>query len=374
MMTVSANEKIPIFTTAPEVELLLPKLQAAVTDVMRAGRFINGPEVKKFEKEVGSYLGATHALGLNSGTDALVIALKALGIGPGDEVITSAFSFFATAEAIGNVGATPVLADIDPKTFNISVSDARKRVTPRTKAIIPVHLFGLASDMDAIMALAEENKLRIVEDVAQAFGGTYGGKKLGTIGDIGCYSFFPTKNLGAYGDGGLITCRHERDAHFALKIRAHGGLDKYSNEMYGYNSRLDTMQAAILSVKLPFIDEYCTKRRAVAARYDAAFRGISGITAPPGEDKAVHVYHQYTVRIGGGNRDLVKGRLAENGIETMVYYPTPINRLPIYAAKNWSCPESEKAAQEVLSLPIWPQLPVDVQDRVISSVLAALRA
>jgi dTDP-4-amino-4,6-dideoxygalactose transaminase len=247
---------IPVYDPLPEVEALWEELQAAALRVLRSGRYILGPEVEAFEEEVAAYLGVKHAIGANSGTDALVIALRALGVGPGDEVITTPFTFFATAEAISLVGATPVFVDIDPRTFNINPDLIPSAITPRTKAILPVHLYGLPAEMDPILEIARSHGLKVLEDCAQAFGATYKGKKVGTLGDAGAFSFFPTKNLGGFGDGGLIATNSDEVAERARMLRAHGSRRKYYNEAIGYNSRLDALQAALLRVKLPRVDAW----------------------------------------------------------------------------------------------------------------------
>ncbi|KGQ22401.1 DegT/DnrJ/EryC1/StrS family aminotransferase [Thermus filiformis] len=348
--------KIPILDLTPEVEDLWDDLMAAIGRVLRSGQFILGPEVEGFEAEVAEYLGVKHAIGVNSGTDALVIALRALGVGPGDEVITTPFTFFATAEAISLVGATPVFVDIDPRTFNLDPGQVEERITPRTKALLPVHLYGQAAEMDPLLDLAERYGLKVLEDVAQAFGGEYKGRKLGTLGHAGAFSFFPSKNLGAYGDGGLIATNDDRVAELARMLRAHGARRKYHNETLGYNSRLDALQAAILRVKLPHLDAWNEARRRVAHTYNELLKGLPGLETPYEAPHARHVYHQYTVRILGGRRDEVQRRLAEAGIGTMVYYPVPLHRLPVYGYPEGSFPEAERAAREALSLPIWPTL------------------
>ena len=360
--------KIPIYDPRPEIEELWDEIQAAIHRVLKSGRYILGPEVEAFEREVAEYLGVRHAIGVNSGTDALVIGLSALGIGSGDEVITTPFTFFATAEAISQVGATPVFVDIDPKTFNIDPGLIEEKITPRTKAILPVHLYGQAADMDPIMGLAEKYGLKVLEDVAQAFGGEYKGRKLGTIGHAGAFSFFPSKNLGAYGDGGLIATNDDEVAETARMLRAHGARKKYYNEMLGYNSRLDELQAAILRVKLPHIDEWDEARRRVAQTYNELLKDVSGVVTPYEAPYAKHVYHQYTVRVLNGRRDRVRQVLTGAGIGTMVYYPVPVHKLPVYAHSNVSCPVAERLAEEVLSLPIWPRLERAMQEQVIEAL------
>lgn len=368
----SGLPKIPVLDLTPEIETLWDELMAAIQGVLKSGQFIMGPNVKAFEQEAAAYLGVKHAIGVNSGTDALVIGLRAAGIGPGDEVITTPFTFFATAEAVSQVGATPVFVDIDPRTFNINPELIEPAITPRTRAILPVHLYGQAADMDPIMALAGKYNLKVIEDTAQAFGGEYKGRKLGTIGDAGCFSFFPSKNLGAFGDGGLIATNDDEIAEKARMLRVHGAKKKYYNEVVGYNSRLDEIQAAILRVKLPHIDEWNEARRQAAHRYNQLLKDVPGVITPYEASYAKHVYHQYTIRVVNGRRDAVKEYLAEHGIATMVYYPVPVHRLPVYADCNYRLPEAEKAATEVLSLPIWPQIKNEAQGHLIEVVEDAL--
>lgn len=352
--------------------MLWDEVMTAVQQVLRSRRFILGPQVETFEREVAAYLGVKHAIALNSGTDALVIGLRTLGVGPGDEVVTSPFTFFATAEAISLVGATPVFADIDPGTFNLDPELAAEKISPRTRALLPVHLYGQSADMEPLLVLAEKHNLRVIEDVAQAFGGEYRGRKLGAIGQVGCFSFFPTKNLGAYGDAGLLTTDSDEVAQAARTLRAHGSKKKYYNEMVGYNSRLDELQAAILRIKLPHVDRWNEARREVARRYRELLEDLPALITPREAPGARHVYHQYTVRIPGGHRDRVQRYLAEAGIGTVVYYPLPVNRLPVYAGMNVSCPVAEELAGQVLSLPIWPELDRSIQERVAAALRQAL--
>jgi dTDP-4-amino-4,6-dideoxygalactose transaminase len=355
--------KYPILDLQPEVEALWDDLNRAIQEVLRSGRFVLGPNVQAFEEEVAAYMGVKHAIGMNSGTDALVIALRAAGIGPGDEVITTPFTFYATAEAVSLVGATPVFVDVDEKSFNIDPGLAAKAVTPRTKALLPVHLYGQAAEMDPLLALAKEHGLKVIEDTAQAFGAEYKGKKLGTIGDAGCFSFYPTKNLGAYGDAGMLITNDDQLAETARKLRVHGAKVTYFNELLGYNSRLDELQAAILRVKLPHLDEWNEKRRLLAHRYNQLLAGIPGVITPA-EGPYGHIYHQYTIRITGGKRDQVKQALAVAGVGSMIYYPVPLHRLPVYKDQAPSLPVAERLAGEVLSLPVWPGLPEEAQERV----------
>lgn len=368
-----SDQKIPILDLSPQYQSLKPEIYAAIDRVLESGQFIMGPDVKQFEQEVATYLGVKHAIAVNSGTDALVIGLRAMGIGSGDEVITTPFSFFATAESISSVGATPIFVDIDPKTFNIDPAKIKDKITSRTKAIMPVHLYGNPTAMTQIMGIAQAHGLKVIEDCAQSFGARYAGtcsgcdgacsetlrstitgKMTGTIGDVGAYSFFPSKNLGAYGDGGLIATNDDAIADLARMLRVHGAKKKYHNEIIGYNSRLDTLQAAILRVKLPHIDEWNSGRRRVASLYTDLLANIPEVVAP--EVVSGHVFHQYTIRIIKGDRDKVASDLSAKGISTMIYYPIPQDRLPIYAGKYPVNPISDQLGTQVLSLPIWPEL------------------
>lgn len=362
---------IPILDLSGEIASLFPQISSAVERILRSGQFILGPEVAAFEGEVAKYLGVKHAIGCNSGTDALVISLRALGIKPGDEIITTPFSFVATAGAISIIGGKPVFVDIEPKTFNIDPAAIQAKINAKTKAIIPVHLFGQAADMDAINAIAKKHGLKVLEDVAQAFGGKYKGRKVGTMSDIAGWSFFPTKNLGAYGDAGLITTDDDQLADLARMLRVHGSKKRYHNEIDGYNSRLDALQAAILRVKLPHIDEWNAQRRAAADRYDALLREVKGITTPHRCPNAEHVFHQYTVRVkrdAFGGRDALVQKLNTNGVGAMVYYPIPINRLPVYAHIGGAFKHCDEACDEVMSLPMWPGIPAETQQRVVDAI------
>ncbi|OYT73198.1 MAG: erythromycin biosynthesis sensory transduction protein eryC1 [Chloracidobacterium sp. CP2_5A] len=376
----------------PQYRALRPALEAALERVCGSQQFILGEEVKAFEEEAAQYLGAAHAVGVNSGTDALVIALRALDIGPGDEVITTPFSFFATAEAISLVGATPVFADIEAESFNLDPRQVAALITPRARALLPVHLFGRPAAMGALLELAERHGLAVIEDAAQAFGARYAppcvgcdgqdcapatqarlqARYVGTLGAIGAFSFYPSKNLGAYGDGGLIVTNDAQLAERCRKLRSHGSLVAYRNETLGYNSRLDALQAAILRVKLPYVAEWNAARRRVAETYNELLAGLPGIVTPA--VTTGHVFHQYTLRLPDRRRDAIRQALAEQGIGTMVYYPTPIHQLPVYAGQFPPQPVSEAAAGEVLSLPIWPEIAESAQARVASALAQALSA
>ena len=373
-MIQAAEPSIPLADLAEEVREQWDDLSKAVLDVLRSGCFVLGPNVKGLEQEAAAYLGVKRCVGVASGTDALIIALRALGIGPGDEVIPTPFTFIATAEAVSRVGATPVFVDIEPDSFNIDPDRIEAALTPRTKAIVPVHLFGLACAIDAVLEIAARHGLKVLEDAAQAFGGTSKGRKLGSIGAAGAFSFFPSKNLGGWGDGGLISTNDDGVADAALVLRDHGSRRRYYHEVFGYNSRLDEVQAAFLRVKLPLIDRRNQARREAAARYDRLIAERAGgrIVAPPCPDPADHVYHQYTVRIPGGRRDQVRRRLSEAGIETAIYYPVPIHRQVIYDLPAGTCPNAEAAAAEVLSLPMWPGITAEQQERVVAVMCEAL--
>ena len=384
-----SQPKIPVLDLKPQYQAIRAEVQAAINRVLESGQFILGAEVSQFEADAARYLGVKHAIGVNSGTDALMISLRALGIGPGDEVITTPFSFFATAESISNVGAKPVFVDIDAASFNIDPSQIRAAITDKTKAIMPVHLYGNPAAMAQILDIAAEYQLKVVEDSAQAFGAAYKGdcigcestcqqttrdrllgQRVGSIGDVGAFSFFPTKNLGAYGDAGLITTNDDAIAEASRKLRVHGEQKRYHNEMLGYNSRLDAIQAAILDVKLPYIDQWNQQRRQVAKTYTQLLADVQGIVTPA--TSAGHVFHQYTVRILDGKRDAVKAYLAEQNIGSMVYYPIPQYRLPVYEGQFPTCVVTEQVADEVLSLPIWPELEVKAQERIAATLAAAI--
>lgn len=364
--------KIPILDTKPETESIWPELMGAVENVFKTGQFIMGPNVTGFEQEVAGYLGTKHALGVNSGTDALILGVHALGLKPGDEVITTPFTFFATSECISHFHATPVFVDINPDTFNFKVEDIEAAITPKTRGIIPVHLFGQPVDMDPLMDLAKSKGLWVLEDVAQAFGSDYKGKKLGTIGDAGAFSFFPTKNLGAFGDGGLFVTDNDEAADLVRILRVHGAKKKYNNEMVGVNSRLDALQAAILRCKLPHIDEWNKGRQAAGRRYTEALKGVDGLVTPSEVTYGTHVYHQYTVRVIDRDRNEVQRKLEEAGVNTMVYYEKPLHKLPVYKDLVVSMPVSEHVASQVLSLPIWPKITWETQERVVEAIKQAL--
>ena len=364
--------KIPMFDLTRQYALIEKEIKDAIDRVLRSGKFILGEEVEQFEKEIATFCGVSHAIGVASGTDALYLALKALGIGRGDAVIVPAFTFFATAGAVVNSGAQPVFADIDPKTFNISVSDIKRILNTykgpnKIRAIIPVHLYGQMADMDEIIALAKKNDLYVIEDAAQAIGAEYKGRKAGSLGDVGCFSFFPTKNLGAYGDGGLVTTNEDNLAERLQMLRVHGAKPKYYHRMIGINSRLDALQAAILRVKLRHLKSRTCARQHLAACYDEFLSGVEGIVLPYQAPDRTHVFHQYTIRIIGGQRNNLRNELKAQEVETQTYYPIPLHLQPCLSFLGYRAgdlPEAERATDDVLSLPMFPELDREKQYQV----------
>lgn len=359
---------IPILDLKEQYHALREDVLRAVESVFEGGAFINGPNVKALETELAAYVGSNHGIGLNSGTDALHLALRALDIGPGDEVITTPFTFVATTEAIGIVGAKPVFVDIDPETYNIDPELIEAAITPRTRAILPVHLYGRPAPMERIMEIAAKHGLSVIEDCAQAIGAKIGNRYVGTFGEFGAFSFFPSKNLGAYGDGGMIVTNDEALAGRVRSLRAHGGRVKYYHEELGVNSRLDEVQAAILRVKLPHLNTWIQKRRAVASRYNTAFADF-GIQLPEDAPGGRHAYHQYTLRVR--DRARMQRDLQEAGVQTMIYYPVPLHLQRVHESFGQGAgtfPHSERAAEEVISIPMFPELRPEVQDQVISAV------
>jgi dTDP-4-amino-4,6-dideoxygalactose transaminase len=369
----------------PRVPLLDLKLQfasirsdvlAAIERVCDSQQFIMGPDVQALEAELASAIGVTHAIGVSSGTDALLVSLMALGIGAGDEVIVPTFSFFATAGCVSRVGATPVFVDVEPHTLMLDPDAVRSAVTERTRAIIPVHLYGLCADMDSIHVIAAAHGLHVIEDAAQAIGATYHGRQAGTMGTLGCFSFFPSKNLGACGDAGLVTTNDETLAKRVRRLRIHGSEPKYYHHDIGGNFRIDTLQAAVLRVKLPHLASWTAGRRANAARYGELFdaAGATGRVRLPEEPQGLtHIYHQYVVRLS--DRDRVRKCLAERGVATEVYYPVPFHRQECFAhlpQHDRSFPNADAAARDVLALPIYPELTRAQQEHVVSSLAACL--
>jgi dTDP-4-amino-4,6-dideoxygalactose transaminase len=363
--------KIPILDMGAELREVGGEVRAALERVLASGHFILGPEGAALEKEIAALVGVPHAVACNSGTDALHLALRAAGIGPGDEVVTPAFTFIATAEAIAYVGAKPAFADVDGATFNLTAATLEKALTPRTRAVIVVHLFGQCAEMPPISDLCKRRGLALIEDCAQAIGADWAGTQAGAWGDFGCYSFYPTKNLGAYGDAGLVTTREAKHDAMLRMLRHHGSRQTYLHEVIGLNSRLDEMQAAILRVKLKHLERFTAARNAHAARYRELLAGAK-LALPTEHGRGKHIYHQFTVRIA--RRDEAKKALADAGIASGVYYPIPLHRQPVFekAYGGLRLPASEAAAREVLSLPIYPQLTDEQLRRICETLRACL--
>ena len=358
-----------------DLELQYASIQREVRDaidrVCRSQQFILGPEVEAFEREAAAAIGARHAVGVSSGTDALLAALMAIGIGAGDEVITPTFSFFATAGSVARLGARPVFVDVDPDSLMITAAHVRAALTPRTRAVIPVHLFGACADMAPLRELAADAGLAVIEDAAQAIGARYGTRAAGTLGDLACFSFFPSKNLGAFGDGGLVTTDDATLAARLRRLRNHGMEPKYIHREVGGNFRLDALQAAILRVKLPHLERWNARRRANAQTYRTLF-AEAGLTArvrlPADPSHGIHTYHQFVIRVP--QRDAVRAQLAARGIGTEIYYPVPLHRQECFAAGGTipSCPHADRACDEVLALPIYPELTREQQAYVVQSI------
>lgn len=353
------------------------EIAAAVQKILASGAYIGGPAVKTFEQEFANYIGVSDCVGCNSGTDALILALRALKIGPGDEVITTPFTFFASAETISAVGATPVFVDIDAATFNMDVDRLEAAITEKTKAIMPVHIFGQPIDMTRLMDIATRHNLVVIEDCAQSVGAEWQSQKVGSIGHVGCFSFYPTKNLGACGDGGAVTTNDPALAAAMRMLKEHGQSSRYFYEEIGYNSRLDALQAVILSIKLRYLDSWNAQRREKAALYGEFLSRVPGVAVPKELPEAKGVWNQYTIRLtspedaqppSGNFRDLVRTKLQECGIGSMVYYPLPLHLQPVYKSLGYvagQLPVAEQVCREVLSLPMFPELSRDQQERAI---------
>jgi dTDP-4-amino-4,6-dideoxygalactose transaminase len=365
----TAETTIPPLDLQAEYGEIRGEVDAAIARVLASGAFILGSEGEALEAEVAAYCGCRHAVALASGTDALHLALRAAGIGPGDEVILPAFTFIATAEAVSYLGARPVFCDVDPRTFTLDPKRAEEAITTRTRALLPVHLYGLPADLEGLGALAARHGLALIEDAAQAIGAERGGRRAGSAGLAGCLSFYPTKNLGAYGDAGMVVTNDTALAGRIRQLRNHGGQGRYRHEEVGFNSRLDELQAAVLRVKLRHLDRWTARRRQIAAAYTTGLAGTP-LTLPAEPAGCRHVYHQYAVRTPG--RDRLHEALNASGIRTMIYYPVPLHRQAAYAPLGYgdgSLPESERAAREVLSLPCYPQM----TDAQVAHVIAAVR-
>jgi UDP-2-acetamido-2-deoxy-ribo-hexuluronate aminotransferase len=373
--------KISMVDLKAQYEKIKPEIDNAISEVINSTAFINGPAVKELQAALENYLGVKHVIPCANGTDALQISMMALGLKPGDEVIAPSFTFIATAEVIALLGLTPVLVDVDPDTFNISPEAFIKAITPRTKAIVPVHLFGQNADMDAIMNIAKQHNLFVIEDACQSIGADYLNednvwKKSGTIGHIGCTSFFPSKNLGCYGDGGAI---FTNDDALEAKIRSivnHGMTVRYYHDNIGVNSRLDSIQAAVLKVKLAHLDQYAHARQQVAAAYDKAFKGQPELIIPAHFTRSTHVFHQYTLQVAGIDRKKLQEYLATKDIPAMIYYPVPIHMQKAYLNPRYKAgdfPVTEQLCQTVISLPMHTEMDHEQLNHITSSVLEFLK-
>lgn len=359
---------VPLLDLKRQYVAIKTEIDEAIVKVVANTQFILGPEVKTFEESVASYCKTKFAIGVASGTDALLISLRACGVGPGDEVIIPTFSFFATASAVHNLGAKPIFVDINPETYNLDPDLIQEKITKKTKVIMPVHLFGQSCDMDPILDLAKKYNLKVVEDAAQALGAEYKNKKTGSVSDLGCFSFFPSKNLGGMGDGGMVVTSNPELAEKVKLLRTHGAKQKYYHDIVGYNSRLDTIQAAVLNVKLKYLDSWSKKRRENAQIYNQQLKGCE-ITLPKAESYNYHIYNQYTIAVK--NRDELKDFLKQKGVGCEVYYPVPLHLQECFSYlgyKKGSCPISEKKASAVISLPVFPELTEKEQECVISAI------
>ncbi len=366
--------KIPPFDLSEQFKLIGAEINAAATAVLASGRYIGGATVETFEKAFAEYIGSRECVACNSGTDALLLALRALDIGVNDEVITTPFTFVATAEVISAVGATPVFVDIELDSYNLDLAQVEAAISDRTKAIIPVHLFGRPVDMTRLMAIAEAHQLYVIEDCAQATGAEWKNHKVGSIGHLGCFSFYPTKNLGACGDGGAITTHDSQVSERLRRLRDHGRKGSYFYEELGVNSRLDALQAAILTVKLGYLEEWNRNRQAIAQRYQQLLSPIPDLSLPQTDTSGRSVWNQYTIRIAESDpkaeqarRDVVRSRLLDKGVISMVYYPLSLHLQPAYAHLGYrpgQLPKAEQVSREVLSLPMFPELTAEQQERV----------
>ncbi|MFC2017476.1 DegT/DnrJ/EryC1/StrS family aminotransferase [Chloroflexota bacterium] len=365
--------KIPLVDLTAQYNSVKYEIDAAIQRVLQHGQFILGPEVKTFEEEMATYCGTRFAVGVASGTDALHLALLACGIKPGDEVITAPFTFIATAEAITNCGAIPVFVDIDPGTYNINPTQIEQKIIPKTRAVIPVHLYGQPANMQPILEIGKKHNLKIIEDCAQALGAEYKGKKVSSLGNVGCLSFFPTKSLGAYGDGGMVVTNDSKIAEVVEMLRKHGSKISYYHLLHGFNSRLDALQAAILSVKLKHLDHWNELRRSKASLYTQLLSQIDGIEPPCIEEYNKPSHNYYTIRLKDSrlNRNGLRKYLESKGIQTIVYYPLSLHLQETYKSLGYKLgdfPESEQAQEQVLSLPMYPELTEEQIEEVVGEI------
>jgi len=373
--------KIPMVDLVGQYQKIKPEIDAAVQEVAEAGAFIKGPAVKQFQANLENYLGVDHVIPCGNGTDALQISMMALGLQPGDEVITPSFTFIATAEVIALLGLTPVFVDVDPHTFTLNIDDVAQKITPKTKAVVPVHLFGQTADMERLMPLAKEHGIYVIEDTCQAIGTDYhfndgSIRKAGTIGDLGGMSFFPSKNLGAFGDGGAIFTNSDELATKCRSIANHGMTRRYHHDDIGVNSRLDTIQAAILDVKLKYLDDYIDARQKAAAFYDKAFEGLEVLSIPSRHAQSTHVFHQYTLLTRNIDREKLMEHLAEQNISSAVYYPVPIHFQDAYrhlGYRQGALPVTEKLSETVISLPIHTEMNEKLLATIAEAVIAGVK-
>ncbi len=378
-LSLSSARPVPFIDLVPQFNAISTEIMSAVETVFTEQKFILGDEVTKLEQEIADYCDARHAIGCNSGTDALIIALQALGIGEGDEVITTPFSFFATASSITRAGATPVFVDIEPDSFNMDPQAIEEAITPRTRAIMPVHLFGQCCEMDSIWRIAQKYDLEIVEDACQAISAEYQGRKTGVLGSVGCFSFFPTKNLGGAGDGGMMTTDDPDLAQRLKCLRVHGDVGQYEHVEVGMNSRLDALQAAVLRVKLKQLENWTIARQQNAQRYGEMFRNegiLDTIVLPHVGPHRRHVFNQYCIRVRNGHRDHLLQQLRAKKIGCAVYYPKPLHLQTCFKYLGYRAgqfPQAEAASRDILAIPSYPELPADDQARVVSSVAETCR-
>jgi dTDP-4-amino-4,6-dideoxygalactose transaminase len=368
-----AETRVPLLDVKALYATIREPVLKAVEAVLAGGQWILGPAVRDLEERLARYLEVPHAVGVASGTDALLLALRALDCGPGAEVICPTYSFFATAGAIVNNGARPVFVDIEEKTFNLDPRAVARALTPRTRAVMPVHLFGQSAHMGAILDLCRPRDIPVIEDAAQAIGATWRDTPVGGVGDLGCFSFYPSKNLGGVGDGGLVTARRDDLAARVKMLRVHGAREKYKHEVVGFNSRLDSLQAAVLGVKLDHLDAWSAARAAHARAYNEAFAGLDGLATPIDAGHGKHVWNQYTLRIRRGSRDGLRSRLAEQGIGSDIYYPIPLHLQECFADLGYregSLPVAEAVAREAVSIPVYPEMTSDQQGYVIETIRA----
>ncbi len=376
-MNQKQNIKVPLLDIPLSYKEVLADVEKNINAVIESGYFILGPVVEELEQKIVTYCEAKYAVGVSSGTDALLISLMAAGIKEDDEVITTPFTFFATASSISRLGAKPVFVDIEPDTFNIDTKQIEENITRKTRAILPVHLYGQCVDMDPVLDLAQKYNLVVIEDAAQAIGSEYKGRRAGSMGDYGCFSFFPTKNLGGFGDGGMVTMNSEELYEQVKILRVHGSHSKYYHKMIGGNFRLDAIQAAVVLAKLKYLDKWTEKRRANAQTYNRLFKemGMTDSLTLPSEVIPHHVYNQYVIRVKD-KRDELRSFLGENNISTEIYYPLPLHLQDCYLSlgyKKGNLPESEKAADETIALPIFPELTTDQLEYVVATITHFLK-